>query len=97
MKNDRKFAEDWQKKRGKRWTNAIFFSLVYGASVFILIGLVDLSSKSIQEIYFTQHALIQLIGLILAGYFFGAFFIWSMHEERYKRILKKKQENHGEH
>ena len=97
MKNDRKFADDWERKRGKRWTNAILFSLAYGVLIFILIGLVDLSSKSIQEIYFTQTALIQLIILILAGYFFGAFFIWTMHEERYKRILKKKQENNGKH
>lgn len=97
MKNDRKFAEDWEKKREKRWTRAILFSLIYGLLIFILIGLIDLSSKSIQEIYFTWTALFQLIILMLAGYFFGAFFIWTMHEERYKRILKKKKEKYGEH
>lgn len=97
MKNDRKFVEDWEKKRKKRWINAILFSLVYGVSIFILIGLFELGIKSIQEIYFSSTALFQLVILMLAGYFFGAFFIWTMHEERYKRILKKKIEKHGEH
>lgn len=94
MKNDRKFAESWEKKRTRRWQTAFYFSLIYGILLFALIGAFDMNDQEMKQIYFSKHALIRLIACVAAGYFVSAFWMWRMNEERYKRI-KKAKENKG--
>lgn len=92
-KSDRDFFVTWPRKRKNRWIKSIGFAFIYGILVFLLYQLFDyFHTQNLEESFFSTNALIHLLLFILAGYFFSAFWIWTMREERYKRILKKKQE-----
>lgn len=87
---DTKFKVQWEKTRSK---GRIMYGLrngsVFGFVMFLLINLFELKEHSFRETFLSQHAIYQMVYMVIAGIIGYSTIKWWMNENIHKKIIGK--------